>query len=531
MDTQMDLLERNVQLKTESANEPWPVAARYREEGRSGSNTKRPAFQRLLSDVRAGKIDVVLCTKFDRISRSVRDFLDFQEILKDAGVAFVSIGEQWDTTTPMGEFALLLFLGVAQLERKQISARTKEKAEWRAQKGFKNGGQILGYDIDPDNPGVPTVNETEKQLVRLIFETYVKVKGLRRTAEEINRKGYRSKSYVSRRGKSCGGNLFNDMAIRRIIANAFYIGKVRHKDKLYDGQHEPIVPPQLLERAQRTLAANGGKRSRPQECYSFTLDGLVRCGSCGAHMTPYFTYNHQKKLYAYYTCTNRNHRGPDACSMANVPAAPLEQVIADRLIQLSRQDRTVDRLVKNAMADTSELPGNLADRRTTLCASRKRVQDQIDALVEGIANRRTALKSVSKKIVELEEQKEQLEDEILEVGMEIETAKQKAVSAQSLTESLTTFGDLYREALPEERRELIRLRVNQLIWTPDEIRLALLDQLEACQELVESQHLVAQRSDSLNHPASGISSIFIKDIGETPLSSASAVGTVRAASK
>ena len=101
--------------------------------------------------------------------------------------------------------------------------------------------------------------------------------------------------------------------------------------------------------------------------------------------------------------------------------------------------------------------------------------------MEGIANRRTALKSVSEKIVELEEQPE---DEILEVGMEIETAKQKAVSAQSLTESLTTFGDLYREALPEERRELIRLRVNQLIWTPDEIRLALLDQPEACQELL-----------------------------------------------
>ena len=95
-------------------------------------------------------------------------------------------------------------------------------------------------------------------------------------------------------------------------------------------------------------------------------------------------------------------------------------------------------------------------------------------------------------VASAEEQKEQLEDEILEVGMEIETAKQKAVSAQSLTESLTTFGDLYREALPEERRELIRLRVNQLIWTPDEIRLALLDQPEACQELVESQHLVAR---------------------------------------
>ena len=286
LDTQMDLLERHVQLKADSTNESWQVTVRYREEGRSGSNTKRPAFQRLFADVRAGKIDVVLCTKFDRISRSVRDFLDFQEVLREAGVAFVSIGEQWDTTTPMGEFALLLFLGVAQLERKQISARTREKAEWRAQKGLKNGGQILGYDIEPDNPGVPTVNETEKQLVLLIFETYVKIKGLRRTAEEINRKGYRTKSYVSRRGKSRGGRLFNDMAIRRIIDNPFYIGKVRHNDNLYDGQHEPIVPPELLEKARCILAASGGKRSRPQECYLFTLDGLVRCGLCGSHMTP-----------------------------------------------------------------------------------------------------------------------------------------------------------------------------------------------------------------------------------------------------
>ena len=209
-------------------------------------------------------------------------------------------------------------------------------------------------------------------------------------------------------------------------------------------------------------------------------------------MTPYFTYNHQKEQYAYYMCSNRNHRGKDACSMANVPADPLEKVIADRLIQLSKQDRTVDHLVDAAMADTSELLSNLTTRRTALTTNRARVTDQIDALVEGIAGRRTGLKSVSKKIVELEEQKEQLDDEVLQIDLEIETIKQKAVSAQSLTKSLTTFGELYREALPEERRELIRLRVNQLVWKPDEIRLALLDSPEVYQRLGESQQLVAR---------------------------------------
>ena len=492
LDTQMDLLERHVQLKSETSSEPWAVAAKYREEGRSGSNTNRPEFQRLLADVRAQKIDVVLCTKFDRISRSVRDFLDFQETLKESGVAFVSMGEQWDTTTPMGEFALLLFLGVAQLERKQISARTREKAEWRAQKGLKNGGQILGYDIDPENPGIPIVNPEEKDLILLIYNTYLKGFGLKRTAQEINGKGYRTKTYTSRRGQMHGGKLFSDMAVSRILTNEFYIGKIRHKDEMYDGQHEPIVPSETFERVQRTLRANGGKRSRPQKRHLFLLDGLVRCGSCGSHMTSYFTYNHQKKLYAYYTCTNRAHRGEDGCTMANVPAKPLEKVIADRLIQLSKQDRTVDQLVNEAMADTSELLRNHTTRRTNLCANRARVQDQIAALVDGIAGRQTDLKSVSKKIVELEEQKEQLDAEILEVDIEIEATKQKAVSARSLTDSLTTFDDLYRDALPEEKRELIRLRVNQLIWTPDEIRLALLDTPEAYQELGESQQLVAR---------------------------------------
>ena len=102
LDTQLDLLERHVQLKAESTDEPWRVAIRYREEGKSGSNTNRPQFQRLLEDVKTGRIDVVLCTKFDRISRSVRDFLDFQETLKESGVAFVSMGEQVGYDDPDG---------------------------------------------------------------------------------------------------------------------------------------------------------------------------------------------------------------------------------------------------------------------------------------------------------------------------------------------------------------------------------------------------------------------------------------------
>ena len=150
-------------------------------------------------------------------------------------------------------------------------------------------------------------------------------------------------------------------------------------------------------------------------------------------------------------------------------------LIADRLIDLGKQDRTIDHLVKEAMSDMSELLGNLTKRREDRSVQRRRVQDQIDALVDSLAGRRTGIKSVSKRLVELEEQCEQHDEEILELDLEIDTAKQKAVSARSLTESLTTFGDLYHGATPEERRELVRLRLNRAVWHPEKIRLALFD--------------------------------------------------------
>ena len=177
---------------------------------------------------------------------------------------------------------------------------------------------------------------------------------------------------------------------------------------------------------------------------------------------------------------------------AAVPAEPLEQVIADRLIQLSQQDRTIERIVKEAMSGADELLGNLDRRRTELKRQNHAVTEQIEALVDGIAGRQK-IRSIGKRIAALEERQEQLEAEILDVDLEIQATKAKAVSAQSLTDSLTTFDDLFREALPEERRELIRLRVNQLVWTPSEIRLALLDAPDQpCQKFDESHQLVAR---------------------------------------
>ena len=133
---------------------------------------------------------------------------------------------------------------------------------WRAERGLKNGGQILGYDVNPDEKGVPKPNEVERALVLRIFETYVKEQSFRATAQAINEKGYRTKSYVSRRGHVRAGKKFNNISIRRILKNQFFIGKIAYKGEVYEGQHEPIVPIELWNRAQAIIKT---KRSDPHK--------------------------------------------------------------------------------------------------------------------------------------------------------------------------------------------------------------------------------------------------------------------------
>ena len=168
------------------------------------------------------------------------------------------MSEQLDTSTATGRAVLKILLVVAELEREQTSERTSQKAAWRASKGLKNGGQILGYDVDPDNPGIPTVNDQERDLVLLIYKTYLETDSYKRTAETLNQRGYRTKSYVSRRGSARGGRPFKDTTINRALTNPFYVGKIRHHDELFDGQHEPIVPLELWERVQRVIGNRGG---------------------------------------------------------------------------------------------------------------------------------------------------------------------------------------------------------------------------------------------------------------------------------
>ncbi len=498
LDTQIDLLQKYVEVKdSTSPEEEWTVAAIYREEGKSGKNVDRPEYKRMIQDIERGKINAVLCTKIDRASRSIIDFYHFQEFLKEHEATFISLRENWDTSTPEGRCFLNIFLIVAELERERTSERTKEKMQWRAEEGLHNGGQILGYDNDPDDKGVPKPNEAERELVLLIFRTYVKEKSFRATAPVVNEKGYRTKSYVSRRGHVRTGKKFNNTHIMRILQNEFYIGKIAYNGEVYEGQQEPIIPMELWNKVQAIIESKRAKRSksRKQNLHTFLLQGLVKCGWCKFYMTPYYGMNHQKKPYFYYQCTCKIHRGNKECKMKAVPAQALEKVVADRLIQLSDDQKRVQDLVAEATTNNSERMKSLMQARKNYQRLLKDIEKKLDALVESIAERKVGIKTISQKIIDLEEQKSQIEQEMMENEVTLAEVKQKAVSVAQLEQKLTTFEELFTEATPEERKDLLRLHINHLIYTPDGIQLALFDSAN------ETDRIKVQREDVVGCPS------------------------------
>ena len=477
LDTQIDLLQKYVEIKdSTSPEEEWKAVAIYREEGKSGKNVDRPEFKRMVRDIENDKITAVICTRIDRVSRSIIDFLHFHEFLKENEAIFISLNENWDTSTPMGRFALTISLGMAELERERTSERTREKMQWRAEKGLRNGGQhLLGYDIDPDNKGVLKPNEAERELVLLIFQTYVKEQSFRATARIINEKGYRTKSYVSKRDTVHIGKKFNKTQIMRMLQNEFYIGKITHKGEVYEGQHEPIIPLELWNRVQAIIKHNrdAGSRSRKQNLYPFLLQGLVKCGWCQSHMTPSYALNHQKKPYFYYHCTCKIHRGNKECKMKSVPAQALEQVVSDRLIENSGDQKRIQELIAEATTSHSERMKTLTQTQKNYRRNLKDIEKKLDVLVESIAGRKVGIKTISQKIIDMEEQKSQIEQEMMENEVTLAEEKQKAVSVAQWEQKLTTFKELYNEATPEERKDLLRLHINYLVYTPDGISLAL----------------------------------------------------------
>ncbi len=217
-DAQMDKEFNSLEAQRETCenyiasygNEGWSsLPEQYSDAGISGATVHRPSLQRLLRDIEDGTVNVVVVYKYDRLSRSMLDFLKLLDFFKRHGVSFVSVSQRFDTSTPVGEMTLNMLLSFAQFERQMIAERTRDKVRAARRRGRWTGGRpVLGYDTAPEG-GRLLINRAEADQVRAIFELYSEQPSVTGVVQELNRRGWRQKKWVTKTGRTCGGSRWN----------------------------------------------------------------------------------------------------------------------------------------------------------------------------------------------------------------------------------------------------------------------------------------------------------------------------------
>ena len=279
-------------------HEGWHVlSAHYDDGGFSGGTMDRPALQRLLADIGAGKVDMVVVYKIDRLTRSLFDFAKIVEAFDAKGVSFVSVTQQFNTTTSMGRLTLNVLLSFAQFEREIIAERVRDKIAASKKKGIWMGGTVpLGYDAVNRKL---RINAEEAKRVRLLFELYLKLGSVRRLEAECQRLGLRTKLRTLLDGRQCGGSAFSRGHLYLIISNPIYIGRIPHKGNSYEGEHEAIIDAETWDKVQAQLATNARrKRGRTSSKHPSLLAGLLFTAE-GVPFTPSHAVNHGRR-YRYY---------------------------------------------------------------------------------------------------------------------------------------------------------------------------------------------------------------------------------------
>ena len=269
--------------------------------------------------------------KVDRLSRSLLDFARLMDLFDQRSVSFVSVTQQFNTTTSLGRLTLNILLSFAQFEREIIGERTRDKMSAARRKGKWVGGiPVLGYDVDPRG-GRLIVNEREAVRVREIFQLYAKVRSLAPTVAELERRKWTTKSWTTKHGSLHAGSVFDKAMLLRFLTNAIYIGKVEHKGTMYAGEQAAIVEPALWEEINAELRkARRGKSGAVRMKQNALLSGLLFCRSCDQPMVPTYTSKSDRR-YRYYVCRVAQEKGWNACPTKSIAARTMEASVVAQL--------------------------------------------------------------------------------------------------------------------------------------------------------------------------------------------------------
>ncbi|GGD45499.1 recombinase family protein [Erythrobacter arachoides] len=325
------------------ASEGWTqLPDHYDDGGYSGGNIERPGLQALLADIAAGKVDIVVVYKIDRLTRSLADFARIVEVFEKAGVSFVSVTQSFNTTSSMGRLMLNVLLSFAQFEREVTGERIRDKIAASKAKGLWMGGNPpLGYDLPKAGSRVLEVHGEEAATVRSMFTRYLELGSVHALQRELARQQIFSRLRTTAKGRETGGTPFSRGALFHLLRNPIYIGRIRHKDQLHEGQHLGIVPQELFDKVQQHLDANA-RRHRSTETSrtgKAALSGkLFDCD--GEPMSPTTSRGQSGRAYRYYVSASLQQGiKVNDDKRRRLPALAIEKVVLEALARwLPRQD-------------------------------------------------------------------------------------------------------------------------------------------------------------------------------------------------
>jgi site-specific DNA recombinase len=445
------------------AHEGWTCLEEINSDGGySGGDMDRPALRRLLADIEAGKVDAVVVYKVDRLSRSLLDFARILETFDKYQVSFVSVTQQINSGTSMGRLMLNVLLSFAQFEREIISERTRDKVASARRKGKWAGGHpILGYDVDPQRFKL-VINEDEAARVQAIFALYLQHEGLLPVLQELQHRGWLNKRWTTRKGRERGGKPFSKSSLHKLLTNVTYIGRIRHKQDIHDGEQAALIDASVWQRVQALLLRNGRTGGAPvRNQFGALLKGILRCTPCGCSMTPSHTTRQGRKRYRYYVCSRAQKQGWQTCPSKSVPAGEIERFVVERIRAIGRDPALQQETFAAAHAQAGARIEELEAERRGLVRELARWHAQVRQLLEQFGQGGPRESAVSR-LADLQERIRCAERRTTEINDHIEVLGRQHVNEHEVAEALAAFDPIWDTLTPHEQARIVQLLVERV---------------------------------------------------------------------
>ncbi|MDF7806259.1 recombinase family protein [Pontiellaceae bacterium B12219] len=434
------------------------IPTRYDDGGFSGGTMERPALKQLLADIDAGKVDLIVVYKIDRLSRSLLDFMKMIEVFNEKEVSFVSVTQHFSTTDPTGRMFLGILITFAQYEREVIGERIRDKVSAAKRRGKYCGGvPPLGYDVDRDKKKL-MVNPEESRLVQRIFKRYVQLGSVQQLGKELNEQGYRTKSWTTKKGIERIGTEWNNGQLYRLLNNRLYLGEIAYKGKNYPAEHDAVIDQQVWDQAQALLSENQrAKRVKARVKTISPLSGVIRCGHCDCAMG--ITYTKKKdRRYSYYICMKDDKRPVSTCPIKRVSSGDIEKVVLEQLGAVFRTPTLVAKTYFTARDLENE-------ERERLDAERLKLEEKLRTAQRGALALMSADSTDPEAFSQLTEANRlvgELSDQLAPIVARLNAMKSGAITEADVSAAFQSIEVFWEDLFPLERHRLIQLLVDRI---------------------------------------------------------------------